>query len=123
MWSVGCIFQLYMLSVVHSRRYTNVLSWEWVGCKSYVGGNRRVQISPANNAISFIQQRCHNFYPPVYNMQYIFLFPLLLYMQVIMPVSQSIKFHSQYHYMSITHIYMYAYPTANLIRWKWFIFH
>ena len=30
-----------MLGVVHSRRYTNVLSWEWVGCKGYVGGNRR----------------------------------------------------------------------------------
>ena len=30
-----------MLGVMHSRRYTNVLSWEWVGCKGYVGGNRR----------------------------------------------------------------------------------
>ena len=33
-----------MLGIVHSRRYTNVLSWESVGCKSYAGGNRRESI-------------------------------------------------------------------------------
>ena len=35
-----------MLGAVHSRRYTNVLSWEWVGCKGYVGGNRREMCFP-----------------------------------------------------------------------------
>ena len=30
-----------MLGVVHSRRCANVLSWEWVRYKGYVGANRR----------------------------------------------------------------------------------
>ena len=35
--SCGVLVVFAMLGVVH----TNVLSCEWVGCKSYVGGNRR----------------------------------------------------------------------------------